>query len=430
MLAADGASRSPRQGLLMEFVTRLPAHLVQHISTHPFLVYIHYLAPCRTNCRLSITYPSSIQPEALVQPPQLLYTTMASIELNADQLNIPQLDAPLADTAKDETDINSIRIKFRDTEAQVDSIGQDSIASLAAHLANAIEADVKRIKLWIRPKPGMLKYPFADTMLKDILTPTSSIQLIASPEKEVAALQQNITNIRARARLRGGAASSATPSRNRDWKKIQEESKYTFHTIRPLPYLPNPEKSQRYLERLASDPGIKASMRKHKFSVGLLTEMNPAEHTTHDSKTLGLNRNAGEVIELRLRTDRYDGYRDYKVIRKTLCHELSHNVWGEHDSNFWGLTREIEKEVDANDYKHGGHKLTDNEFYEPNDTYDEDEHADHGAWTGGEYVLGSTSTSQSDSAGLSRREIMARAAQSRLDKERAAKEQSEGSAEH
>jgi hypothetical protein len=315
-----------------------------------------------------------------------------------------------------------VKLTFRDQELQVDNIDQDTIASLAEHLAEATGIDVKRLTLWIKPKPGIQKYPFAETLLTDILKPNSSIQVIGTSDVEVELLQKNITQMRARTRARG-AAPTAAPSKHRDWKKVQEESTYTFHTIRPLSYLPNPEKSQRYLERLAADPGIKASMRKHKFSVGLLTEMNPAEHTTHESKTLGLNRNAGEVIELRLRTDRYDGYRDYKVIRKTLCHELSHNVWGEHDSNFWALTREIEKEVEANDWKHGGHKLTNNEFYDPNDTYDEDEHADHGAWTGGEYVLGSSSTSQGDVAGLSRREIMARAAQSRLDKERAAKEQ-------
>lgn len=355
---------------------------------------------------------------------------MASMQIDADEMNMAELDAPLADVANNQTQGTSVKIQFRGHLVHIDSVDHDSIASLAANLAESLEIDVKRIKLWIKPKPGMLKYPFPDTILREVLKPSTTIQLIATTDREIASLQKDITKIRERARLRGGAAASATPSKARDWKKAQEESTYTFHTIRPLLYLPNPEKSQRYLERLAADPGIKASMRKHKFSVGLLTEMNPAEHTTHDSKTLGLNRNAGEVIELRLRTDRYDGYRDYKVIRKTLCHELSHNVWGDHDSNFWALTREIEKEVEANDWKHGGHKLTNNEFYEPNDTYDEDEHADHGAWTGGEYVLGSTSSSQGDSSGLSRREIMARAAQSRLDKERAAKDQPEGSAEH
>ena len=171
--------------------------------------------------------------------------------------------------------------------------------------------------------------------------------------------------------------------------------------------------------------------------------MNPAEHTTHESKTLGLNRNHGEVIELRLRTDSYDGYRDYKIIRKTLCHELSHNVWvtsafvsedffcglrrtalanrssqGDHDRNFWNLTKEIEEEVHRNDTLHGGHRLSNQEFYNPNDTYHESEHADHGGWTGGDFVLGGSA----GEAGLNRREIVARAAEARLRKEREAQE--------
>lgn len=170
-------------------------------------------------------------------------------------------------------------------------------------------------------------------------------------------------------------------------------------------------------------------MRKHKWSVPLLTEMNPAEHTTQESRTLGLNRNAGEVIELRLRTDAYDGYRDYKTIRKTLCHELAHNVFGEHDRNFWDLTHQIEKEVERGDWKSGGHALSSQEYYEPpgaNITYgggDEEVH-DHGSWTGGEFVLGGGSTTSTGQGSvisqaspgdvLSRREIMARAAEERM----------------
>jgi hypothetical protein len=351
-------------------------------------------------------------------------THIAHMAIEDDRGRQPPTKAYTMDWT-DSEDPPGREIQFRGGVFNIVSLDDEPISVLAANIAEYLEADVKRMKLWIKPKPGMLKYPFPETPLSEVLRPNTTIQLIATTNMEIKDLEQDISKIREKVRLRGGRTFSAAPAKTRDWKKIQEESTYTFHTIRPLSYLPNPEKSQRYLERLAADPGIKASMRKHKFSVGLLTEMNPAEHTTHESKTLGLNRNAGEVIELRLRTDRYDGYRDYKVIRKTLCHELSHNVWGPHDSNFWALTREIEKEVEANDWKHGGHKVSNNEFYEPNDTYDEDEHADHGAWTGGEYILGSTSSSQVDSAGLSRREIMARAAQSRLDKESAAKDQAE-----
>lgn len=164
-------------------------------------------------------------------------------------------------------------------------------------------------------------------------------------------------------------------------------------------------------------------MAKHKWSVPLLTEMNPAEHTTHESRTLGLNRNAGEVIELRLRTDAYDGYRDYKTIRRTLCHELTHNVWGEHDADFWRLCREVEAEVERGDWRSGGRALTEEEFYRSSCGGGEEEGevvADHGGWTGGEHVLG---MAKSDGPGVatareptSRREMLAKAAEERAKK--------------
>ena len=160
-------------------------------------------------------------------------------------------------------------------------------------------------------------------------------------------------------------------------------------------------------------------MAKHKFSVPLLTEMNPAEHTTSESRTLGLNRNKGEVIELRLRTDAYDGYRDYRTIRKTLCHELAHCVWGDHDRNFWDLTSQIEREVDAADWKSGGHRVSTQEFYNPADweARGEEDFIDECGWTGGEFVLGGLGTVTTASGSESRREIIARAAEERMRKE-------------
>lgn len=70
-------------------------------------------------------------------------------------------------------------------------------------------------------------------------------------------------------------------------------------------------------------------MQKHEFTVGLLTELAPHEHP----ELLGLNENAGQAIKLRIRTDRYDGFRLYSEVRRVLCHELTHNVWGDHDEN-------------------------------------------------------------------------------------------------
>lgn len=104
---------------------------------------------------------------------------------------------------------------------------------------------------------------------------------------------------------------------------------YRFHQLTPLPHLPNPAGALALLTKLSEDPAIKHVMQKHEFSVGVLTELAPHEHPG----LLGLNVNAGQAIKLRLRTDRYDGFRLYAEVRRVLCHELTHNVWGDHDNN-------------------------------------------------------------------------------------------------
>lgn len=342
----------------------------------------------------------------------------------------PHVDTtPVAPGNRDEHSAESIEhattevtLHWQDEKQQYHLDHDATVYDLGLVFAAKIRADVEQVRLFITPKPGLLKYPFNDTLVTDVITERTRVKGVGTPSRDVQKMNDTAAQIAARKRARESARQAAKKVKsnpNRDWRKVQEEAAYTFHAIEPLKYLPNPEKSRRYLERLASDPGIKASMRKHKFSVGLLTEMNPAEHTTHESKTLGLNRNAGEVIELRLRTDSYDGYRDYKVIRKTLCHELSHNVHSEHDRNFWDLTKQIEKEVEQNDYLHGGHQLSQDEFYDPDDIYEND-HADSGAWHGGSFVLGGVAA---EGHGLSRSEIMARAAMSRVQKQKDADEE-------
>ena len=124
---------------------------------------------------------------------------------------------------------------------------------------------------------------------------------------------------------------------------------------------------------------------------------------------------------MRLRTDAYDGYRDYKIIRDTLCHELAHNVHSEHDRNFWDLCKAIEKEVRRNDWKTGGNVVSNEVFYDPEDREESGGHVDGGGWSGGEFVLGgSGGSSQSQSQGLSRREAMAKAAEERMRRQREA----------
>jgi hypothetical protein len=315
-----------------------------------------------------------------------------------------------------------------------------TLQDLSSAISSSLQIPSEHQKLLIAPKPGLQKPPFAATPSLSELLPLSSpkfkITLLGSKAREIDSLNESISSnrqrleARARARASPAHAPPTTTHRRPGIHTLSSPSPltYTFHRLLPLPYLPNPDRSLRFLERLRDDPGIKFSMTKHRFSIPLLTEMNPAEHTTQESRTLGLNRNKGEVIELRLRTDAYDGYRDYRTIRKTLCHELAHCVHSEHDRQFWDLTKQIENEVERGDWTRGGHRLSGEEFYNPTEweeegrRQDDGDLVDHGGWTGGEYVLGTSSTTAAATGGgdtveFSRREIMARAAEERIKRE-------------
>lgn len=86
-------------------------------------------------------------------------------------------------------------------------------------------------------------------------------------------------------------------------------------------------------------------MEKHKWKVGLLSEM-PPEGKVGISRScvLGYNVNNGQEIALRLRTDDLKGFRKYKTIRDVLIHELAHMVWSDHDENFKNLNAQLSRE--------------------------------------------------------------------------------------
>ncbi|KAJ9641828.1 hypothetical protein H2199_005041 [Coniosporium tulheliwenetii] len=234
-----------------------------------------------------------------------------------------------------------------------------TITDLSTAIESTLSIPPSNQKLLIAPKTGLLRPPFKDPSLPLSSLTSKKITLMGSTVTEVSTLQSAVT--KASTPRTYGGIKPASPSPSRDPRRAQEEALYTFTTLRPLPYLPHPERSLRFLERLRDDPGIRSSMRRHK---------------AHDPRVADVRSEPqpGEVIELRLRTDAYDGYRDYKTIRRTLCHELAHN-----------LCKEIEREVERDDWTRGGRSVGGEEFYEPS----EGEVHDHGGWTGGEFVLGS-----------------------------------------
>ncbi|KAM0480243.1 hypothetical protein ACHAPX_004071 [Trichoderma viride] len=315
----------------------------------------------------------------------------------------------------------SIIVSHRGQKLPFELDADNNVMDLFCEIEAVLEIPIQNIKVMV-PKGPFIKYPFKDPEYSVKNLAGKTISVMGSTATDVQAVQtmcHKLHKIKAAREAQRSKAKSKTTRRRT--VASPEDLKYTFMQVRPLGGLPNPDRSLKLLMRLKEDPGIKAAMKKHKFTVALLTEMEPLAHTesTHEGTTriLGLNRNQGEVIELRLRTDAHDGYRDYKTIRKTLCHELTHNVHGPHDRQFWDLCHQIEREVDAADWKTSGRTIGESSRYHiSGQDEEEDVHEDDGGWTGGEFVLGS-SNSKMSSAGLSRREILAQAALERQRKE-------------
>lgn len=315
----------------------------------------------------------------------------------------------------------TLKISHRQNSCDFTFPPDATVSDLMHEIEETLEIPVGNQKL-IVPKGPLLKWPPKEPEMQLQKWEGKTLKLMGAATSEVEAVQSMCEKVAKRNAARLAQRSKLV----RRPKKTQssESSQYTFMSVKPLPNLPRPERSQALLLRLKEDPGIKAAMKKHKFTVGLLTEMEPLSYTqsTHEgtSRTLGLNRNQGQIIELRLRTDAYDGYRDYKTIRKTLCHELAHNVHGPHDRNFWDLCHQIEREVDAADWKTGGQTIGETSRYTISgqiEYNEEDDHIDGGGWTGGEFVLGGSSKYGASSLSMSRREVLAQAALERQRKE-------------
>lgn len=110
---------------------------------------------------------------------------------------------------------------------------------------------------------------------------------------------------------------------------------------RPVDSTPHDFAARALLERLAEDPGIVAVLKTRQLIVGTLGEMDPIDDRLMHQKQqdgaclLGYNTNAGQRIDIKLRTDDLRGFRPYQDLVSTLLHELSHNWVGEHNLLFW-----------------------------------------------------------------------------------------------
>ncbi|KAI3786243.1 hypothetical protein L1987_45378 [Smallanthus sonchifolius] len=84
---------------------------------------------------------------------------------------------------------------------------------------------------------------------------------------------------------------------------------------------------------------VQPIMRKRKWKVKILSEFWPS-----NPALLGLNVNGGEEVKLRLGSQNNEWeFFPYDQILDTMLHELCHNQYGPHNTDFYNLLDEIRK---------------------------------------------------------------------------------------
>ncbi|XP_068668286.1 uncharacterized protein [Aristolochia californica] len=254
---------------------------------------------------------------------------------------------------------------WRGKELNVELNSNSTIKALGEklHQLTNVRPDTMRLLVPRSGKGSGLLTPFSDEHSRLSLQDTDilegkSIRMMGVFEDEIEAVSQNNTASNLRIL---GFDEEEKRQRQHPLNKSQTSLKlpqgtYIFCDFRTLqiPGIelnPPPSEALRRMHKLASDPGIVAIMNKHRWRVGVMTEMAPEGYVGISPKCLlGFNKNHGEEISLRLRTDDLKGFRKYESIKKTLLHELAHMVFSEHDANFYALDRQLNQEAASLDW--------------------------------------------------------------------------------
>ncbi|EGS23110.1 uncharacterized protein CTHT_0015990 [Thermochaetoides thermophila DSM 1495] len=358
---------------------------------------------------------------------------------------------PIRQHAQEILDDTSIEIVIKFPPAQHTQTWNFSPSDTFAHLIQALSLEFPSYD-WSKAKalpekkpqpqgsggvkPKAVYTPSADGPLSLSVLHGATLRFLAPQTSDLETLQkqqhssttQQARRILARAhQLRNAARPLSRSSGPRiatlsspSGPSLSEE--YTFQTLRPLSHLPNSHTSLSILEKLKNDPGIRHAMSHFRLRVQLLTEMDPLTYTSvsrsGDSVTriLGLNRNQGEVIELRLRLE--STMQTSGGFARRLRGRLRRGInWGRGKGRVVGDGEGGEEFAPARDGE--------------DETEEEGMVQDHGGWYGGTYVLGGGESGSSGTGGRQdvsperMRALVAAAAELRMRKEREARERLE-----
>ena len=256
------------------------------------------------------------------------------------------------DSKKAGTADKELTLKFGSEVISISCHELEDIGSVRARLAEHVGLDLLSVKLVVKGKILRDNTPVQELwatgeQTKVALIGSKAADLLPSvPPPDIARVKDDLSDQakatrRVKLKTSPGGFSLKTP--------------YKFDRLEALAGFSDKHIAQKMLEELASDPAILHVLAKHKWSVGALCEMFPEGYVgVTDVCVMGLNQNHGEKILLRLRTDDLKGFRKILSIRKVLYHELAHNVYSDHDDDFYTLMRQIEREVNEADWTSNG----------------------------------------------------------------------------
>ena len=256
---------------------------------------------------------------------------------------------------KDEEASFPVRFLFQGQTSESDATAQTTAADLFHQLCDKLQLD--------QDSSGNIKMLYKGKRLNvtDDKTPvfpqktkaTPKIMVLVTAQADVAAMNAKRSDPTIRGFDQEQTKKKSDPAvdafwgpqfatQNKDYKFCRFEA-CTWQSFghRPVDSTPHAFAARALLERLATDPGIQAVMKTRQLVVGTLGEMDPVDdrlmHQTQQQGAclLGYNTNAGQRIDVKLRTDNLKGFRPYSEIAATLIHELSHNWVGEHNVLFW-----------------------------------------------------------------------------------------------
>jgi len=253
---------------------------------------------------------------------------------------------------QDDGGVFFVSLKYKSSSYDVPVQQGDSVSSIFDFVQEVLDFPRENCKLICRGK--VLRPDDAVEISGTELVAGAKVMLVASSSHDISFVQ----NSRADPLVKGFDEEERDEQRRRKRAKAAQVSawgtkqdlEYCFASIKAeFKYAtPTPFEAEALLKKLSTDPGIIDIMTSRKFRVGILTEMSPTEAQDRMAKRgtpnvdlLGYNQNQGEMIVLRLRTDTLKGFRPYPDLINTLIHELTHNVWGPHDHNFWKLYGEL-----------------------------------------------------------------------------------------